>query len=90
MQGLQAQQMLLWEWQPMHETGPLTETQTHPFVFNISQFLSTGSELLKRLQITPHACGLSSCYLQPQLWSWYWDQWACFFKAGLTDREWGL
>lgn len=40
MQGLQAQQMLLWEWQPMHGTGPLTETQTHPSVFNISQFLT--------------------------------------------------
>lgn len=72
---LQAQQMLLWGWQPMHETGPLTETQTHPSVFNISQFLTVNwFRIIKTaMQITPHAYDLSGCYLQPQLWSWYWD-----------------
>lgn len=50
-QLLAAQQMLLWEGQPMHQTfGLLTGNQTHSFVFKISQNLNGNNQvkILKR------------------------------------------
>lgn len=66
-QLLAAQQMLLWEGQPVHQNfSLLTANQTHPFIFEISQFLNGNNQvkLLKR-PCRPNRICLWPCRLLP-------------------------